>query len=110
MLVKNNIARIKQDIIYQKSILNSKTFTASVLKDVTKKAIKCNKRLIAVLKQQLPQRIPVDKLRRCPFCGGRAHINFNRFLGNYVICEKYEVATPYFGESKKAIEVWNRRK
>ena len=57
-----------------------------------------------------------QKLRECPFCGGRASIK--RFVGKFfdvykVYCMNedcyIEPATRSYYDKKEAIEAWNRR-
>jgi Lar family restriction alleviation protein len=51
-------------------------------------------------------------LKPCPFCGGEAFLRefkdrgFERAL---VCCTVCISATPHYRESKKAVELWNRR-
>ena len=49
-----------------------------------------------------------DELKRCPFCGGEAHIR--GYAWTYVECEKCYARTVAFDSIEKdAIEAWNRR-
>ena len=55
-----------------------------------------------------------DKLKPCPFCGGKASLNDNSSC-SYVCCEKCGATGESFNMSKKyssdekAAEAWNRR-
>lgn len=56
-------------------------------------------------------RMEMEKLKPCPFCGGKARINL--FLGNYcVTCDECAGAIfPCKGmKRKEAVKQWNRRK
>lgn len=51
-----------------------------------------------------------DKLRPCPFCGGKVHIG-NDSVENFIICEVCD-ARPYVadkGEVEHLIKMWNTR-
>ena len=44
----------------------------------------------------------MDKLKKCPFCGGEAEIF-------WVICKECTAETKDFDTKEEAIEAWNRR-
>lgn len=53
-----------------------------------------------------------DKLKPCPFCGGRVKM-INGMLGTIMfICEKCGADVMFFGveqDKDKAVKAWNRR-
>lgn len=48
-----------------------------------------------------------EKLKPCPFCGGKATINGITLV--YIKCTKCGVETVGYREEDEAIEAWNRR-
>ena len=48
-----------------------------------------------------------DKLKPCPFCGGKAMINGITLV--YIKCTKCGVETVGYREEDEAITAWNRR-
>lgn len=56
------------------------------------------------------------KLKRCPFCGGEAHIGYdhsynpNRFFVNCVECSSASSVLIPLEDEKEAIKSWNKRK
>lgn len=56
----------------------------------------------------------MDKLKKCPFCGGEAKLNITRgFKGEviaaFVYCTKCGVGTLNYTLAKSVKETWNRR-
>lgn len=59
-------------------------------------------------------KIAVEKLKTCPFCGGKAILKKNRYSdGYYVTCLSHNcsmiIATCQRETKEEAIEAWNRR-
>ena len=50
-----------------------------------------------------------EKLKPCPFCGGRARIGTDGEEGHTVFCTSCKVETNIYADERTAIEAWNRR-
>ena len=51
----------------------------------------------------------VEKEKNCPFCGGKAHLQYA--VGEYwVTCDECKASTTMFTNMKMAVEAWNKRK
>jgi len=50
------------------------------------------------------------KIKRCPFCGGKARHFVNYFDQHVVYCVKCEAETGHEAKKKQAIKAWNKRK
>lgn len=50
-----------------------------------------------------------EKLKPCPFCGGRARIGTDGEEGHTVFCTSCKVETNIYEDERTAIEAWNRR-
>ena len=51
-----------------------------------------------------------EELKPCPFCGGKAYIEKNRYKYAYWIkCYDCRVETEAYDYVEEAINVWNRR-
>lgn len=50
-----------------------------------------------------------EKLKPCPFCGGRARTGTDGEEGHTVFCTSCKVETDAYADKKTAIKVWNRR-
>lgn len=48
-----------------------------------------------------------NKLKKCPFCGGEAHVV--GLSTKWVVCSKCEAESGCFYTEEDAIEAWNRR-
>lgn len=48
-----------------------------------------------------------DRLKPCPFCGGKANFQGN---GHWISCEDCLAETNYFDYKEEAIKAWNTRK
>ena len=57
----------------------------------------------------------MDKLKRCPFCGGEAFLQKHRVMGDerftetWIQCLECFATTRNYLSAKRAIEAWNRR-
>ena len=60
----------------------------------------------------------MSELKPCPFCGGKAHIEFDyngviespeKIWAYSVICERCATSSGLCCSKEKAIEAWNRR-
>ena len=51
----------------------------------------------------------MEELRKCPFCGGEAHIIFVGRIGHLVQCKICGNMTPWKDTGAEAITAWNRR-
>ncbi len=56
----------------------------------------------------------MEKLKKCPFCGGEAELNVKHgFKGEIIIafvyCKECGIATRSYAFESTAIEAWNRR-
>ena len=50
------------------------------------------------------------KLKKCPFCGGKATFtNISQTTLFYVLCEKCKVFTDIYVEKMNAVKFWNSR-
>ncbi len=47
------------------------------------------------------------KLKKCPFCGGEAHVV--GILTRWVVCDECGAELKFFKTEEEAIEAWNRR-
>lgn len=50
-----------------------------------------------------------EKLKPCPFCGGRARTGTDGEEGHTVFCTSCKVETDSYADERTAIEIWNRR-
>lgn len=48
-----------------------------------------------------------NKLKKCPFCGGEAHVV--GILTRWVVCDECGAELKFFKTEEEAIEAWNRR-
>ena len=49
-----------------------------------------------------------EKLKPCPFCGGKAYVDDPNY--NYVVrCYKCRVSTAWYADKNKALKAWNTR-
>lgn len=83
---------------------------------VTAKAdLAISKKILSMLKKQLPQRWPEKKPKPCPFCGYKAVYTVHSFVyhkhcGEYVTyCPKCQCRTNSYISCKPSVEAWNRR-
>lgn len=52
----------------------------------------------------------MDKLKRCPFCGGYAVIEFVGRYECFVRCNRCKIEQPLYKSKYSAIKAWNRRR
>lgn len=50
-----------------------------------------------------------DKLKPCPFCGGKAKVYWNVWSYEFVKCETCGATTGEFADNKGSIRAWNMR-
>lgn len=73
------------------------------------------KKILSMLKKQLPQRWPEKKLKPCPFCGYKAVCTVHSFVyhkhcGEYVTyCPKCQCRTNLYISREPSVKAWNRR-
>ena len=52
----------------------------------------------------------IDKLKPCPFCGGKAILSADKHYNIYSVwCDECCAGTSNYGEEKEAIDAWNSR-
>lgn len=52
----------------------------------------------------------MDKLKRCPFCGGYAVIEFVGRYECFVRCNRCKIEQPLYKSKYSAVKAWNRRR
>lgn len=73
------------------------------------------KKILAMLKKQLPQRWPEKKLKPCPFCGAdeESGVHIETIWDDKekfrIMCENCGASTWEFKSIEQAVEAWNRR-
>ena len=54
----------------------------------------------------------MSKLKRCPFCGGKARLTYNRYGSHYVQCDNVSCGikpvTWIYTTEEEAVEAWNK--
>ena len=50
-----------------------------------------------------------DELKKCPFCGSEAELNFQELYGYFVSCPKCLARSRALMRKQNAIDAWNRR-
>lgn len=80
-----------------------------------KDRIRLCKVYIKAFKRQLPQRLPEDKLKACPFCGSKAEAFMDEgWYWEWTVCCQNEdcIANSivmHYESREECIEAWNRR-
>lgn len=50
-----------------------------------------------------------EKLKPCPFCGGKAQV-YQDYTSHYLVqCTKCGITTLHYGDTQSPKDVWNRR-
>lgn len=76
------------------------------------------KKILSMLKKQLPQRWPEKKLKPCPFCGARGndvrlHVKYDKKIDEEIArvkCFKCALEIGWFHGKDNALKAWNKRR
>lgn len=116
-VIRTYIDNVKQQLKDCKKWLKADNGSYAPRLEMIKYNILITKQILMMLKKQLPQRWPKEKLKPCPFCGAygndvRLHVKYDKKIDEEIArvkCFKCALEIGWFHGKDNALKAWNKR-